>query len=67
MTQTLLLNKKFYAREAIETAAQSFSPLCIVTIKEQEEEFCIELHPGSRETPQNIEREFANHCLAAMK
>ncbi|MBI4739839.1 hypothetical protein HY772_09990 [Candidatus Woesearchaeota archaeon] len=68
MTQILRLNKKFYAKEALEAAAENFGHLFLIGIQEDGDQFVIHIKERNETLPnEDVGREFANHCLALMK
>ncbi len=69
MTKKLLLNNKFYKKQAILSIKENFSEFAEITIRETGDTFEVEIEKKSNveESLEEIAGEFANHCLAESK
>jgi hypothetical protein len=68
MKKTINLNNRFYTKEAIQEAAEAFGGICRVALAETDSNTTIELETKEENAEyRDIEKEFANHCLANMR
>jgi len=63
----LKLERDFYNRTAIDSAAKELSEVCSIKIKEDEERYIITILPLVEEDTELIKDEFSNYVLGLMK